>query len=641
MRRSICYCEPNVVLAGETNTFKFIYTPAVTLPKGTLLRFDLCSKGRVIDWEEPDTNLKSEKNMIYGLLANGKTIQAKEVELPNSYVPHYEFVLPQDVKAASPIAICLGALKDKDSVKLGNTAQLTLQRRRPFLLSIDPSGKGNFQDPETFTLDIKGNALSTIRILTPSVTTKNKRFDVILRFEDAYGNLTSNAPEDTLIELSHENLRENLKWKLFVPETGFIALPNLYFNEPGVYTIELLNVKTKEKFRSSPIKCFSYDVKNYFWGMLHGESERFDSTENIESCLRHFRDEKSMNFVGASSFENQEETPNDIWKLISQNVEEFNDEDRFTVLLGQQWVGEPKTEGIRQILFAKGERPILRKKEQRASTLKKLYNNFTPKEMLAIPSFTMGKGFDYNFKDWDPDFERVVEIYNAWGSSECTQKEKNPFPISGPQKKGVSESAEGSIMRALLANKRFGFVAGGLDDRGIYQDFFDNDQEQYCPGLTCVLADTLSRQQVFDALYNRHCYATTGERIILGVTLANMPMGSVLDTAVKPGLAVCRHISGFVAATAPIEKVELIRNGETITEFTSKIPYFDFSYDDMTPIHETVIPGDDKSPPFVFYFVRVIQEDGHMAWSSPIWVDHRGADMKFQAKAKKPTKTKK
>ena len=78
----------------------------------------------------------------------------------------------------------------------------------------------------------------------------------IVRFEDEFGNLTNNAPEDTLIELSHEHLRENLNWKLFVPETGFISLPNLYFNEAGIYTIQLVNSKTKEIFRSAPISVF-------------------------------------------------------------------------------------------------------------------------------------------------------------------------------------------------------------------------------------------------------------------------------------------------------------------------------------------------------------------------------------------------
>lgn len=184
MRRSICYFEPSNVLAGEVNTWKFVYTAAVALPKGTLLKFDLCSKGRGIDWETPDSNPKGTSNIIYALLDNGKQLTAREVELPQSFVPQFEFTLPQEVPGGSSVTIVMGAPKGKDPVKCGNRAQQSIQRRRPFLLYIDPSGKGNFQDPETFNIDIKGNVLHTIRILAPSVTTKNRRFDVVLRFED-------------------------------------------------------------------------------------------------------------------------------------------------------------------------------------------------------------------------------------------------------------------------------------------------------------------------------------------------------------------------------------------------------------------------------------------------------------------------
>ncbi len=654
MRRSICYFEPSSILAGEVNTWKFIYTPAVALPKGTILKFDLGSKGRSIDWETPDNDPKAASNAIYALLDNGKVVNARTKDLPQSFVPQFEFVMPQEIAPGSSVTICMGAPKGKDPKKFGNRAQEMLQRRRPFLLYIDTSGKGNFQDPETFSVDIKGNELHTIRILAPSVTAKNRRFDVVLRFEDQFGNLTNNAPENTLIELSHENLRENLKWKLFVPETGFIALPNLYFNDAGVYTIELTNVKTKQKYRSSPIKCFSHEVKSLFWGVLHGESERFDSTENIESCLRHFRDEKSVNFYAVSPFENVEETSNETWKQISQNVEELDEEERFAVLLGEQWVGEPKVEGIRQLVFAKGEKPILRKKEQRSNTLKKIYKIFNPKELLSIPCFTMGKGFEYNFEDFNPEFERVVEIYNAWGSSECTTKEGNDRPIKGPAKKGINETAEGSCLKALLDGKRFGFVAGGLDDRGIYGDFFDYDQEQYTPGLTAVLTDTLSRAGVFEGLYNRNCYATTGERIIVGLNLAGQPIGAELDSGEKPGLAVCRHMTGYVAGTEKLSKVELIRNGEVIQEYKPDGQFLDFTYDDMDHLSDVSIQSKDKKP-FVFYYLRVTQEDGHKAWTSPIWVDFKDTGIrltnkkstvkekvvKSEAAIKKPLKKKK
>lgn len=623
MRRSICFCEPAQALAGEANTWNFIYTTAVALPKGAKLRFDLMSEGRDIDWQIPSTSSKKSSNVIYGKLDNGKTVDAKEVEIPNRYTPLYEFELPVKIEAGANFTIVVGAPKGtaKGSLlKSGTQTQTYAQRRRSFLLYIDTSGKGQFSDPEVFTMDIRGNELFSIKVLTPSYVIRNKRFDVIVRFEDEFGNLTSKTPEETLIELSYENLRENLSWKLFVPETGFITLPNLYFNEVGTYTIQLLNTHTNEIFRSAPIRCYQENEKTLFWGLLHGESERIDSTENIESCLRHFRDEKSLNYFSTSSFEDVEETPADLWKLISQNVDEFDETDRFVTFLGFQWPGAKGTEGVRHIIYAKDNKPLLRKKDAKSTTLKKMYKSSAPKEFISIPTFTMGKGFEFNFEDYSPEFERVVEIYNSWGCSERTAKEGNLRPITGPSKKGVGETAEGSIINALKKNLRFGFVAGGMDDRGIYGNFFENDQEQYSPGMTAILSPEHSRASLFEALYNRCCYATTGPRIIIDFSLAGTPMGGEVSTADKHGLMINRHLAGHVAGTTDLATVEIVRNGKVIHTYKPTGYSLDFEYDDLTSLEAACLTV-DKKPPFCFYYIRVTQKDGNMGWSSPIWVD--------------------
>lgn len=624
MRRSICYCEPNIAHAGESNTWKFVYTPSSTLPKGTRLRFDLQSKGRDIDWEVPTSNLKKTNNVIFGVLDKGKILQAHETDNPNSITPFFDFALPQDLKAGQNFTIIIGSPKSAASSLSANgtRAQSYSQRRRSFSLYIDPTGKGKYGEPEVYNMDIRGNDLKTIRILAPSFVVKNKRFDIILRFEDEFGNLTSLAPENTLIELSYEHLRENLNWKLFVPETGFIALPNLYFNEQGIYTIQLLNTATKEVFRSSPIKCFTINAKHLYWGMLHGESERYDSTESIESYLRHFRDDKAYNYVGTSAFENVEETPNETWKLLNQNVSDLNEDDRFTTLLGFQWVGTPGTEGVRHIVYAKDNRPLPRKKDSKNNTLKKLYKTFAPKEIISIPTFTMGKGYEFNFDEFDPEVERVVEIYNTWGCSEMSKKEGNPLPISSTTKNGVQETLDGSVQKALLRGHRFGFVAGGLDDRGPYSDFFEGGQNQYAPGMTAIISQEHNRQALIDALYNRSCYATTGERIILGLDISGVAMGKETNTTEKPGLIFNRHISGYVAGTTDLTKVEIIRNGKVLTTFNPKGYSMEFTYDDLQPLAKAVIDNKDKKAPFVYYYLRVTQADGHMAWSSPIWIEH-------------------
>ena len=227
MRRSICSCEPAVALAGNITTWKFFYTTATSLPKGTRLKFDLLSKGRPIDWEIPSVHPKDKKNVIWAELPGNKAIFPKEIASQEGYAPAFEFLLTQEVKAGDALTICLGN-PDQEPSK-GNRCQTTVQRRRSFYLYIDTKGKGDYRDPEIFTLDVRGNLLKQIRIIAPSLVAKNKRFDVSIRFEDAFGNLTNNAPEGTLVEVSYEHLRENLTWKLFVPETGFINVPNLYF----------------------------------------------------------------------------------------------------------------------------------------------------------------------------------------------------------------------------------------------------------------------------------------------------------------------------------------------------------------------------------------------------------------------------
>ncbi|MCB1082551.1 MAG: DUF3604 domain-containing protein, partial [Chlamydiia bacterium] len=510
MRRSISYTEPKAALAGETRTWKFIYTPANDLPKGARLKFDLCSKGRHCDWELPQTNPKSKKNLIWMDIPSKKGIGATEVAPPDSSLPQYEFTLPGEVKGGEEVVIYLGSPETSDQDKKGSRSQTYTFRRRPFELFIDAKGKGEYKESDTFHIDVKGNELHQIRIIVPSVVNKNQRFDVIVRFEDQFGNLTGNAPEGTLIEFSYERLRENINWKLFVPETGFINLPNLYFNEPGIYKIQLKNLLTNETFSSSPIKCFAETDRQLYWGNFHGESILYDAGKDIESCLRYIRDEDAFQFFGTSSFESEKETPADVWKGIGAHIADFNEDDRFTTFLGMQWAGEPGDEGLRQIIYTKDSKPLLRKKESKANHLKKIYNSHTPKDFIAIPSFTMGSDTFYNFDHFNPDYEKVVEIYNAWGSSECTEAEGNPRPITSKSKKGMKEKKEGSIRKALDKNLRFGFVAGGYDDRGVFQDLFKSDQVQYSPGLTGILAANHSRDGMIQALSKRSCYATTG-----------------------------------------------------------------------------------------------------------------------------------
>lgn len=631
MRRSICYTEPTSSLAGTTSTWKFIYTTANHLPKGTKVRFDLESKGRPIDWQIPQTDLKAKSNVIWMEVSGEKKIAGELTFHPETQGACFEFTLPIEMKSGESFFIWMGSM-DKDPSK-GTMCQKNTQRKRAFSIFIDPKGKGDYKDPDLFHIDVRGNQLKNLKILAPSMVSRNKRFDVIVRFEDCYGNLTSNAPEGTLIDLSYQHLRENLSWKLFVPETGFIALPNLYFNEPGIYKIQLRNTLTNEIFYSPPIKCLPEGSPNLYWGLFHGESEKYDATDSIETLLRHMRDDRGLQFYATSCFDSESETSSDQWKAISQQITEFNEDERFVAFLGFQWLGEKASEGLRQFIYTKDAKPILRKADTKSNSLKKIYKTSNPKEMIAIPSFTMGNSTLYDFQDFNPEFEKVVEIYNAWGSSELSKKEGgNLRPIEGSGKGTISEAQEGSIVKALNKGYRFGFVAGGLDDRGPYEGLYDTSQKQYSPGLTAILAKEHNRSSLIEALNNRSCYATTGEKIVIGLSIASFPMGSEIDTKSRPGLEYNRHITGFCIGTQDLLEVILMRAGKPWKKIDVQGSNCEFEVDDSDPLSQIALQPEVDRSMFTYYYLKVVQKDGHIAWSSPIWIDLNGKTTAAPAK---------
>ncbi len=616
MRQSIAVCLPARCYAGDLGSFHFVYTSAHSIPEGSKLRFDLLSHGSETEWELPQTDLKRKKNLIWIEMEDKKIVGASIVEGAEKE-KLYEFRLPSEVKKGESFTIILGSPSDGD----GNRCQLNLQRRRAFHLYIDNlKDKGDSKIPEIFQINVQGNILKNIRIIAPSLVEKNSKFHLSIRFEDQYSNLTNYAPEGSLIQLSYAQQRDNFNWKLFIPETGLLHLPNLQFNEPGIYIIQLLNIKTEERFFSSPIKCVDFAKYSIYWGLFHSELDR--PFFNLDSCLHAFRDEHSLHFYSSSFYGNKEGETEKSWKQLSESIAQFNEDYRFSAFLGFQYLAE---EGLRQILYFKDQKTFFSNKEAKSSSLSKLYKFLNPKESVSILISTMHPGCITDFKKIDPELEKLVEIYNSSGSSETTIEEGNLHPIRYSSKEERKAAESGSILNALKKNHRFGFVAGGLDNKVPLRKKNKEEKEekwnQYSPGLTAILSKEQTREAFVQALLARACYATTGEKIIIDFSIAGVGIGGELTTQSKPGLMFNRHIAGYVVGCAPLKEVALIRNGVKIHLFSIEDNSSDFVYDDEEELSKILLPSPDQRPPFVFYYLRVLQENGHMGWSSPIWID--------------------
>jgi hypothetical protein len=217
--------------------------------------------------------------------------------------------------------------------------------------------------------------------------------------------------------------------------------------------------------------------------------------------------------------------------------------------------------------------------------------------------------------DWslghDPEIERLVEIYSVWGCSERPADKGNPLPIRAMG----GEKPTRHVVDALRLGRKLGFIGSGdiHDGRpGDETHRLQTDVPEYAKlhgqGLVAVWVPELNRRAVFDALWNRRCYAATNKRTLLRFSIAGQPMGSLLGAVGENALSV------EAAAEAPIARVDLVRNGE---DFRVLEPAQREVRWDMT---ETM-PREETN-----WYVRVTRQDGHMAWSSPIWTGCKEGD---------------
>ena len=109
----------------------------------------------------------------------------------------------------------------------------------------------------------------------------------------------------------------------------------------------------------------------------------------------------------------------------------------------------------------------------------------------------------------------------------------------------------------------------------------------------------------------RHAYGAT-DNIVLDVRARDRAghewmMGDSFEAATSPAL----HVK--VLGTSAIESIDVIKDGKFVFQSRPGAEGVEFDYTDTA-----VATGQS------WYYVRVIQKDRNMAWSSPIWVKYTG-----------------
>ena len=237
----------------------------------------------------------------------------------------------------------------------------------------------------------------------------------------------------------------------------------------------------------------------------------------------------------------------------------------------------------------------------KGQTLQELYDFLSGYDALIIPHHHVIWNTQVHLDN--TEFSRVIEMYSMHCSSEIKGSPLNNW------RNWASKSETGISAREILnQGHRMGFIAASDNHNGApglsaRPSRFTN--LAYRGGLAAVSAPSLTREGIFDGLYARRCYATTGARIYLRFQINDQEMGS----EVPAGDGLSYRI--VVAGTESISSVEFITNlGESrVFEYTGT-DYVELSAE---------VPADAE---LKWMYVRVTQTDRHMAWSSPIWTDY-------------------
>ena len=369
-----------------------------------------------------------------------------------------------------------------------------------------------------------------------------------------------------------------------------------------------------------------------YFGDPHGHSDfsfcdkpySGSPTENYEYA----RDVAKLDFFALA--DHSEHMADEVWAEATEISDSFNAEGSFVTLPCYEWTSE--LFGHRNVYHRETAGKQFGSVHPATNTPKKLWKALREQgnPAITIPHHPSRIEFTGTWSSYDPEFVPAVEIYSKWGASE----------YYGNIRQEKHKTVIGCFAQdALARGHRVGFI-GGSDGHVLMPG---------TRGITAVYAESLDRAQIFDGIKHRRCYATTGAWIGLDFRLNQRLMGR--DLVVTPYQAEALYplvLYVSVAPTAPVEKIEIIESNHVIYTytFTTGGGHPGYHSEQLEALSEKnglerisfwyLIDHPRKTwVPFAthqagrplrqqtwdrYFYVRVSQTDGHMAWSSPVWI---------------------
>ena len=288
----------------------------------------------------------------------------------------------------------------------------------------------------------------------------------------------------------------------------------------------------------------------HFWGDLHAQS---DATVGTGDEVEYFTFGRDAAFLDFTSHQGNDFQMTDAdWRRLNDVVASFNEEGRFVVFPGYEWSANSPAGGDRNVFYLEEGQPIIRSSHWQipevpsdASTpahpVDELFRSVRAHvdlDKVMLASHVGGRYADIRKPEFfDEELGPLVEVASCWGVFEWL----------------LWDAFDAGYVVGIMCNSDGHKGRPGAEGPGAGQFGIGG-------GLTCVLAEGLTRRSVFGALRERRCYGTTGPRIALWFSGNGAPMGSRVDTNAPITLR-ARCIG-----TGPVEALQLFRGRELHSE---------------------------------------------------------------------------
>ena len=335
--------------------------------------------------------------------------------------------------------------------------------------------------------------------------------------------------------------------------------------------------------------------KRIFFGDIHGQ---ISFSDGLGTHDQFYNFEKHVSRLDLGAVTDHCDYPDGMsvseWNVTRLLASAFNEPGRFATLLGYEWTSNEVSGdfGHKNVYYPSDRGEVFSPLRETGRTPEALYAGAKRYGALVVPHHVSAHwGSVSAATDWSrhgPEVERLCEIASVHGAMEY---DGNPRAHSQPPVPNCS------VQSALAGGFRLGLIAS-------------SDTHKLAPGMdggiVAVVCDALSREAVFEALWSRRCYASTGPRLLIEFTVNGHEMGQEVP---RTDLAVPVVVAYRVEADRLLVALDVVRNNATAYRTQPGSPSCSGEWRDPA-----------NPAPGTYYYLRVELEGNEFAWSSPVWI---------------------